>query len=767
VKFRDMIGKALSATPQGLLTINGRVGGTLPGPSLEGAFAGSSMFGYPRSSYVDGYFFTMQNASYAYIWQHQEMVSSVVDYLALQFAQVTPRLHALDLETGALGNEDFSHPAAQSTRHPADHYEGAEWREKMALDRLVFGNAYSVIVKPPGAERATLLHIPAYAMGVRGANKIVPDAYRIIYATGEYKDLTPDEVIHWRGPNAIDPRTGWAPMEQLRQILIDEATRQATSIEFNRGGRIKGGFVKRPMDAPKWSDAARIRFEERFAGMLKGLHTGRSITLEEGMEWVDAGITPSEAQVLQASQLSFQQVCRAYGLHPALFGGVDGATIAVLPEARKMLYADVLAGHFIRFADVLNLKVARGIYGADNRVFVFDWNAKLEGEEDRLQKLTGAAGRPPYTVNEVRALLGKEPKPGGDDLVLPSNVAPGYQDLPPTPGNTPASKPSTNVQPIPNPTTPAQDGSHREGNPPAAKADAKALLTADLSLALAHGDLSKAASLVAALDALDSIEPPAETRTKSEDALPMGLREALTKAGRYDDIERLSADEYKLKAIVRRNAASRRKNGYADAQAALIRRHFARQEKALRGKSAARADGERWDSELAHDLLDLTKAQIETEGGIWGERFMGGFDPEQVQHFAEAEAKKAAGSINAATQRALDEARDRAKSEDADPIGDTFKTAAGSRADRIGSTRGLFVASFAATEAAKQNPGADVHHVRVKEWIGSGNPNSRHKHVAGEVTLIGQPFSNGLQYPGDPGGGEAGRADCGCSIDIY
>ena len=71
------------------------------------------------------------------------------------------------------------------------------------------------------------------------------------------------------------------------------------------------------------------------------------------------------------------------------------------------------------------------------------------------------AGGPILTRDEARALIGYPKLPageGGDKIIVPTNVLVGG-----------GSKPSPQVMPVPDANTPAQDGTHRDGKPNAAK----------------------------------------------------------------------------------------------------------------------------------------------------------------------------------------------------------------------------------------------------------------------------------------------------------
>lgn len=54
----------------------------------------------------------------------------------------------------------------------------------------------------------------------------------------------------------------------------------------------------------------------------------------------------------------------------------------------------------------------------------------------------------------------------------------------------------------------------------------------------------------------------------------------------------------------------------------------------------------------------------------------------------------------------------------------------------------------------------------VKTWRSSHKSNSRHASLDGQTVPIGDAFSNGLRYPGDPAGPADEVANCGCDIEF-
>lgn len=83
---------------------------------------------------------------------------------------------------------------------------------------------------------------------------------------------------------------------------------------------------------------------------------------------------------------------------------------------------------------------------------------------------------------------------------------------------------------------------------------------------------------------------------------------------------------------------------------------------------------------------------------------------------------------------------------------------------RIARTEGHRIQTTATMDAmtAAKEKGADV----VKQWDATldGNTRSSHRQVDGEIRELNKPFSNGLDFPGDPGGRAAEVINCRCAL---
>lgn len=202
------------------------------------------------------------------------------------------------------------------------------------------------------------------------------------------------------------------------------------------------------------------------------------------------------------------------------------------------------------------------------------------------------------------------------------------------------------------------------------------------------------------------------------------------------------------------------------ALAKVFAKHFARQRAAVLSAAGAKApdwwDADRWDGELAEDLLEaslgVSKAAALAVLKDMGED-PGAYSVERTRKFLKAVAERISRQVNAATLAALEAAAEDGGTE---AMGHVFDVAEESRSDQSGMTAAATYVGFGMVEAARQTrPQAR------KRWqVNSGNPRSSHAGVNGEEVGIDDLFSNGLMWPGSFNGDVDEVANCQCSVVI-
>lgn len=198
----------------------------------------------------------------------------------------------------------------------------------------------------------------------------------------------------------------------------------------------------------------------------------------------------------------------------------------------------------------------------------------------------------------------------------------------------------------------------------------------------------------------------------------------------------------------------------------VLRGFFARQSRSVLSAVGPKADWwdqRRWDRELGADLYALACECVEQMGRDAVRAL--GFDPDQawdqgrVLAYLKAVTAARARWVNEATRRQVEQAL-----ADGDDPGQVFTIAREQRSGAAGHALAAAMAGFAAVEAARQAaPGRCV-----KEWVVyARNPRPSHQAMSGAVAPAHKPFSNGMQWPGDPVGGADEVAGCTCSVSIY
>lgn len=385
------------------------------------------------------------NAQYGWIYGTQPSVRSVIDFVARNLAQLHLKLYDRVSDTDRKRVED--HPAAQVLAYPDDRVTREAFIYRLVTDFLIYDNAFVLKLRPSnGNGRLFLVRLPPSAVVVAGG-RITPDQYIVYRWDGSPVTVRPEDMLHWYGYAPDDPLVGMSKLETLRQELSSDMAIQAALVDLAQNG-LKGGYIERPLEASEASPEALARIAEQWrAGKLRG-----DPILDEGMKFVQMGVTPEDAELQTARKFTMEQVASLYGV-PLLAMGIGDGSPA---DQRKLVYQDVLPPLGDQLACQLTADLLREEWGAPSLYWEFDYNTKLQGDlENRYPQFTASAGAPWLTRNEVRAKENLPPIEGADDLILPLNV---MEEEPGSPA-----LPAPNVMPPQDATKPPADGSYRSG----------------------------------------------------------------------------------------------------------------------------------------------------------------------------------------------------------------------------------------------------------------------------------------------------------------
>lgn len=175
-------------------------------------------------------------------------------------------------------------------------------------------------------------------------------------------------------------------------------------------------------------------------------------------------------------------------------------------------------------------------------------------------------------------------------------------------------------------------------------------------------------------------------------------------------------------------------------------------------------DGDRWNRELAADLLALalkTTREVATAALDAVGFTDGDYDVSRTEAFLAEVAKSRAGAINATTREQVAAILAGTGPDGVNDPAHAFENAKDGRLGTIVATLLTTLAAFAVVEAGRQTGATS------KTWlVTSTNPRPEHAAVNGETVGIDQKFSNGANWPGDPVLGAAGVSGCACEVRV-
>lgn len=616
---------------------------------------------------------TSRTMTYAAIYRAQPAVRTVVSFLARNLSQLAVqsfrRLADADRERLT------DHPVALLLSQPNPQTTQYRLINALVSDLGIYDDAYWIKLRGEDGQPIGLRRFQPWRVEALGPEWTDPEQYRLHGSRG-YLDLDPSEVVHFRGYNPDDSRHGCSPLEALRQVLAEEYAATSWREQMWRNGARISGYIKRPIDAPDWSDRGRERFRGEWQAQYTGdgPQSGGTPILEDGMEFVPAAINPREAQYVESRRLTREEVAAEYHIAPPLVGILEHATFSNIREQHKQLYQDTLGPWCAQIEQEIGLQLIPDLPDSDRVYVEFNIAEKLQGSfEEQAAQLQAAVGGPYMTRNEARGLQNLPRIEGGDELIVPLNVLEGGLASP-----------------------------------------------------------------------RDTAPPKALSPRRLKAYVP---RRVKGRAPAQYDIE-----------------GTEQLRGFFGRQAVVVRSRLgAAKSQGVKASIGDVWDADRWDRELAADLLDLAlKAARKVAEAILSALGLdpAGYDEPRTMAFQQAVAERAARSINDATRRQLVDAL--AADDPATEVAAVFVRAEGQRAGEIATSSVTAASGFASQEAVKQTG-----RKASKTWlVTSNNPRPTHLVMNGQTVDIEGRFSNGAEWPADAVLPIDEVAGCQCELEI-
>lgn len=344
------------------------------------------------------------------------VVYRCVNVLASTIAKLPLKLRAADTK-----EPQPAHPVARVLARRPNRWQTAyQWRAMAMGHLLLRGNAYSEITIDRAGQVVEL--IPRHPDRV--TIEEVPGGdwrYKVCSASGSDRTLSRGQVLHLVGHCDALPY-GMSPIAVQREAIgaALAAQRYAARV-FKNNARPGGGFIK--LAGKFANEEARAKFRAAWHASQTGENAHSTPVFENGMEYVELGMTNADAQMIETRKYSDTDLCRIFGVPPHKVGVLDRATYSNM-EQQNIEFFEEVHGWAANLEQQLQMQLLTE--DEEDRLYVqFEMKGVLRADSKSRAEFYNKAIQDGWmTRNEVREREDMEPLEGLDQPLEPLNMTP-------------------------------------------------------------------------------------------------------------------------------------------------------------------------------------------------------------------------------------------------------------------------------------------------------------------------------------------------------
>lgn len=299
-----------------------------------------------------------------------------------------------------------------------------DFRKQIAIEVLCAGNAY--IVPFYSTASGDWERIVLCGRGTVNHDTATDTYYVSDYANGVYGVFDESQIIHIKGMPGNDMKSGVSVLSYARMSLSTAKAGDKESLErFDSGGAVKGLLSIK--DAGQTGSNAFLRDNEKESARI-----ARSLDLQQREVNIMAlpgeysfqqfSLSSVDMQFLESRKFTVREICRFFGVHPSFvfddtsnnYKSAEMANVSFLSDTLDPMLSKI-ENEFLRKLFPRKLCMKRKIVFDRQGLYACDLDSKVK-------YIGGLIGAGICTVNEARAMEGREPVEGGDKVLVSANL---------------------------------------------------------------------------------------------------------------------------------------------------------------------------------------------------------------------------------------------------------------------------------------------------------------------------------------------------------
>jgi len=191
---------------------------------------------------------------------------------------------------------------------------------------------------------------PQHTAPIPDPKKFV-SGFEVDMRNGTKVTLKPEDVVWIRKPHPLDPYLSLTPMESAGiAIEIENLSKLYNRNFLLNDGRPGGLLVVRG----EIDDDDKDELKSRFRGNVNRAGAVTVLSSDEGVDFVDTGQSPRDANYVQMRQIQKEEILAAFGVPESVIGNAAGRTFANAAEEHKVFWNETMLPHLETIARALD-----------------------------------------------------------------------------------------------------------------------------------------------------------------------------------------------------------------------------------------------------------------------------------------------------------------------------------------------------------------------------------------------------------------------------
>lgn len=339
-------------------------------------------------------------------------------------AQDTSRIELIWQQKNKNGDwEDApEHPALTLLKKPNPVMTGMDLVDSITSWKQIDGNSFLYVAYNLNGNPMELWPLDPTRMIILKDELKIVDGYNYLNEVGSLVPLKYEEVVHLKTFNPSDAYRGVGTVEAARTTIETDVF----STKWNKSLMENSATPESVLQTDKkLSVDVYARLKKAWNNEYRGVENAHKLAiLEEGLTLKPTQLTPKEADFLTLRGFNRDEICAMFGVPKIRLGFIEGTNRASADTISYVYVKNTILNEITFIADKLNAFYLP-FWRLDSAKYrIWFKNPVPDDETLLIAKKNAGLQYGYYSINEVRAMDGLDPVPGGDQLYIPSLMQP-------------------------------------------------------------------------------------------------------------------------------------------------------------------------------------------------------------------------------------------------------------------------------------------------------------------------------------------------------